>query len=128
MLNVGDGSLFAIAEEGVDLDWIKIPSHMRLSRKDYSLRGLIQTIYPDHQCHYGDAMYFMQCSILAPKNINIDEVNNAILESLSGKLHMYLSANSLIPTERKCKCYCRSFNGFIVSGGISEHFVIQRYR
>jgi hypothetical protein len=28
-------------------------------------------------------MYLMQRSILAPKNTDIDEVNNAILESLS---------------------------------------------
>jgi len=37
--------------------------------EDSSLRGLIRTIYPDHQCHSGDAMYLMQRSILAPKNI-----------------------------------------------------------
>jgi len=31
VLNVGDSNLPAIAEEeGVDPDWIKIPSHMRL--------------------------------------------------------------------------------------------------
>ncbi len=49
VLNVGDGSLRAIAEEeGVDPDWIKIPSHMRLPAEDYNLRGLIRTIYPDH--------------------------------------------------------------------------------
>jgi hypothetical protein len=42
VLNVGDGSLPAIVEEeGVDPDWIKIPSHMRLPAKDCSLRGLI---------------------------------------------------------------------------------------
>jgi hypothetical protein len=42
VLNVGDGNLPAIAEEeGVDPDWIEIPSHMRLLAKDYSLRGLI---------------------------------------------------------------------------------------
>jgi ATP-dependent DNA helicase PIF1 len=56
-------------------------------------------IYPDHQHHSRDAMYFMQCSILAPKNTDVDEVNNAILESLSEELHTYLSANSLTPTE-----------------------------
>jgi hypothetical protein len=56
---------------------------MRLPAEDYSLRGLIRTIYPDHQCHSGDAMYLMQRSILAPKNTDVDEVNNAILESLS---------------------------------------------
>jgi hypothetical protein len=49
VLNVGDGSFPAIAgEEGVDPDWIKIPSHMRLPAEDYSLRRLIRTIYPDH--------------------------------------------------------------------------------
>jgi hypothetical protein len=41
----------------------------------------------------------MQCNILAPKNTNVDEVNNAILESLSGELHTYLSANSLAKTK-----------------------------
>ncbi len=40
-------------------------------------------------------MYFMQRNIMAPKNIDIDEVNNAILESLFEELHTYLSANSL---------------------------------
>jgi hypothetical protein len=100
MLNVGDGSLPAIAEEeGVNLDWIKIPFHMRLLAEDCSLRGLIRTIYPNHQRHTGDAMYLMQRSILAPKNTNVDEVNNAILESLYEELHTYLSANSLAPTK-----------------------------
>jgi hypothetical protein len=99
VLNVGDNNLPAIAkEEGVDPDWIKIPSHMRLQAEDCSLRGLIRTIYSDHQCHSGDAMYLMQRNILAPKNTDVDEVNNAILESLSEESHMYLSANSLIPT------------------------------
>jgi hypothetical protein len=42
VLNVGNGNLVAIAEEkGVDLDWIKIPSHMRLPAQDYSFRRLI---------------------------------------------------------------------------------------
>ncbi len=42
VLNVGHGSLLAITgEKGVDPDWIKIPSHMRLPVEDCSLRGLI---------------------------------------------------------------------------------------
>jgi len=60
VLNVGDDSLPAIAgEKGVDPNWIKIPSHMKLPTENYSLRGLIRTIYPDHQCHSRDAMYLM---------------------------------------------------------------------
>jgi len=72
---------------------------MRLPTKDCSLRGLIRTIYPDHQCHSGNAMYLMQCNILARKNTNVDEINNAILESLSEELHTYLSVDSLAPTK-----------------------------
>jgi len=72
---------------------------MRLLAEDYSLRGLIRTIYPDHQRHSRDAMYLMQCNILAPKNIDVDEVNNAIFESLSKELHTYLSANFLVLTK-----------------------------
>jgi len=42
VLNVGDGSLPAIAEkEGVDPNWIKISSHMKMLAKDCSLRRLI---------------------------------------------------------------------------------------
>ncbi len=49
VLNVGNSSLTAIAEEeGVDPNWIKIPSHMRLPTKDCSLKGLIRTIHSDH--------------------------------------------------------------------------------
>ncbi len=44
-------------------------------------------------------MYLMQRSILAPKNTDVDEVNNAILESLSEESHTYLSTNSLTLTE-----------------------------
>jgi len=98
VLNVGNGSLLTITKkENVNLDWIKILSHMKLPAKDYSLRGLIQTIYPDHQRHFGDAMYLMQHSILTPKNTDVDEINNVILESLSKELHTYLSVNSLTP-------------------------------
>jgi hypothetical protein len=100
VLNVGDGILPTIVgEEGVDPNWIKIPSHMRLPAEDCSLRRLIRTIHSDHQCHSRDAMYLMQHNILAPKNTNVDEVNNAILESLSEESHTYLSANSLTLTK-----------------------------
>jgi hypothetical protein len=42
VLNVGEGCLLAIVEEeDVDLDWIKIPSHMRPQAEDCILGGLI---------------------------------------------------------------------------------------
>jgi hypothetical protein len=131
VLNVGDGSLPAIAgREGVDPNWIEIPSHMRLPIEDCSLRGLIRTVYPDHQCHSGDAMYLMQRNILAPKNTDVDEVNNAILESLSEESHTYLSANSLTPIEEGASVAARvsmdslylvEFLDTLQFGGIANH-------
>jgi ATP-dependent DNA helicase PIF1 len=41
----------------------------------------------------------MQRNILAPKNNDVDEVNNAILESLFEELHTYLSVDSLPSTK-----------------------------
>ncbi len=107
-----------------------IPSHMRLPVEDCSLRGLIRPIYLDHQCHSGDAMYLMQRNILAPKNIDVDEVNNAILESLSEELHTYLSVNSLTPTEEGASAIARvsmdslypvEFLNTLQFGGIANH-------
>ncbi len=67
--------------------------HMKLPTEDCNLRGLLRTIYLDHQRHFGDAMYLMQ------RNIDVDEVNNAIFESLFEELHTYLSADFLALTE-----------------------------
>jgi hypothetical protein len=108
VLNVGDSSLPAITkEEGVDPDWIKILSHMRLLAEDCSLRGLIRTIYSDHQRYFKNAMYLMQRNIMAPKNTDVDEVNNAILESLSQELHTYSSIDSLASIEEGASVVAR---------------------
>jgi len=72
----------------------------------------------------------MQCNILAPKNTNVDEVNNAILESLSEELHTYLSANSLTPIEEGASAatkvsmdslYLVEFLNTLQFGGIPNH-------
>jgi len=103
---------------------------MRLPAEDCSLRGLIRTIYPDHQRHYGNAMYLMQRNILAPKNTNVDEVNNAILESLSKELHTYLSTNSLTLTKEGASAVARvsmdslylvEFLNILQFSGIANH-------
>jgi len=52
-------------------------------------------------------MYLMQHNILAPKNTDVDEVNNAILESISEESHTYLNANSLAPTKEGASVVAR---------------------
>jgi hypothetical protein len=75
-------------------------------------------------------MYFMQRNILAPKNIDVDEVNNAILESLSKESHTYLSTNSLTSTEEGASVAARvsmdslypvEFLNILQFNGIANH-------
>ncbi len=71
-------------------------------------------------------MYFMQCSIMAPKNTNVDEVNNAILELLSEELHMYLNVDSLAPTKGASavvgvSLYLVEFLNTLQFSGIANH-------
>jgi len=72
----------------------------------------------------------MQHIILAPKNTNVDEVNTAILESLSEELHTYLNVNSLTPTEEGASVVARvsmdslypvEFLNTLQFGGIANH-------
>jgi hypothetical protein len=72
----------------------------------------------------------MQHNILAPKNISVDEVNNAILESLSEELHMYLSVDSLALTEEGASVatrvsmdslYLVEFLNILQVNGIANH-------
>ncbi len=75
-------------------------------------------------------MYLMQRNILASKNTNIDEVNNAILESLSKKSHTYLNVNSLTPIEEGANVatgvsmdslYLMEFLNTLQFSGIANH-------
>jgi hypothetical protein len=66
----------------------------------------------------------MQCNILAPKNTDVDEVNNAILESLSKESHMYLSANFMIPTEEGVSVAAGVSMDSLYSVEFSKHFTI----
>jgi hypothetical protein len=106
VLNVRDGSLPAITEEeGVNPDWIKILSYIasrRLQLKKITPNHLSGSPMPLWRCHVSYAS-----SILAPKNIDVDEINNAILELLFEELHTYLSADSLVLTEEGASAVIR---------------------
>ncbi len=67
---------------------------------------------------------------MAPKNIDVNEVNNAILESLFKELHTYLSANSLTSTKENTSVakrvsmdslYPVEFQNILQFSGIANH-------
>jgi hypothetical protein len=46
--------------------------------------------------NFSNPIYLKQRAILAPKNEDVDEINNAILEAMPSPTKEYLSANSIV--------------------------------
>jgi hypothetical protein len=46
--------------------------------------------------NFSNPIYLKQRAILAPKNEDVDEINDAILEAMPGPTKKYLSADSII--------------------------------
>jgi hypothetical protein len=74
----------------------------RLQLERINPNHLSESPTPFWRCHVSYATQHSR-----PQNIDVDEVNNAILELLSKELHTYLSANSLISTEEGASVVAR---------------------
>jgi ATP-dependent DNA helicase PIF1 len=58
--------------------------------------NLIEFVYPDLMNNFSNPIYLKQRAILAPKNEDVDEINDAILEAMPGPTKEYLSADSIV--------------------------------
>lgn len=66
---------------------------MRLS----SVESFIESIYPDvHVDPPSPSEYFLNWIILAPWNANVGDLNEQILNHMSGDVQQYVSANEMI--------------------------------
>ncbi|SGZ23012.1 BQ5605_C022g09575 [Microbotryum silenes-dioicae] len=107
LLGVGDGS--ANIDGG---DTITLPDHLCLPVDSRHKTGLINHVYPlsaddlTLMSTENKVAYFRDRAILAPKNADVDELNNMIIELLPGDAQTFYSADSvdeedgsLYPTE-----------------------------
>ncbi|MCO5550239.1 hypothetical protein L7F22_003722 [Adiantum nelumboides] len=100
-----------------------IPSDMVLSNQ--SMDGLISYIYSDMNRHLGDAIYFRDRAILAPRNSDVDIVNAKTLCAMSGDIVEYFSADSIIEDSmQQSFLYSVEFlNGLNLGGGFPVHYL-----
>ncbi|MCO5577367.1 hypothetical protein L7F22_031199 [Adiantum nelumboides] len=89
LMDIGNGTLTSHEDHTM-----AIPSDMVLSNQ--SMDGLISYVYSDMNRHLGDARYFRDRAILAPRNSDVDIVNAKTLCAMSGDIVEYFNADSIM--------------------------------
>ncbi|KAJ9555986.1 hypothetical protein OSB04_010600 [Centaurea solstitialis] len=98
LLQIGDGCIGVPDQENpIDAKWLEIPNKYLIPDHDNALIDLIQFIYTHESLNQPSTTTFCDSAIICPKNENVDDINNLILNSLSKEVTTYLSADSIIP-------------------------------
>ncbi|MCO5605294.1 hypothetical protein L7F22_059476 [Adiantum nelumboides] len=118
LMDVGNGTLTSHEDHTM-----AIPSDMVLSNQ--SMDGLISYVYSDMNRHLGDAIYYRDRAILAPRNSDVDIVNAKTLCAMSGDIVEYFSADSIIEDSmQQSFLYSVEFlNGLNLGGGFPIHYL-----
>ncbi|MCO5568076.1 hypothetical protein L7F22_021771 [Adiantum nelumboides] len=118
LMDVGNGTLTNHEDYTM-----AIPSDMVLLNQ--SMDGLICYVYSDMNRHLGDASYFRDCAILAPRNCEVDIVNAKTLCAMSGDIVKYFSVDSIIEdSEHQSFLYSVEFlNGLNLGGGFPVQYL-----
>ncbi|XP_074373861.1 ATP-dependent DNA helicase PIF1-like [Apium graveolens] len=96
ILLVGDGKVENFspdADTGEML--IKITYQYVVQTMQNPIKSLFEITYPDFLKNISSHSYLRSRAILTPTNIVVDDINNSILEKIPGRLHTYLSQDSI---------------------------------
>ena len=88
LLKLGEGRLPSLGKFD-DHSIIEIPSDMCHESKD----DVVDEVFDDFELNIGDKSYFRSRILLAATNEIVDEVNDELVERISGDLHTYCSIN-----------------------------------
>jgi hypothetical protein len=97
ILQIGNGTVPTLPpQHGLEEDWIRLPESLLLPADMRTKENLIEFVYSDLMNNFSNPIYLKQRAILAPKNEDVDEINDAILETMPGPTKEYLSADSIV--------------------------------
>nr|XP_027096038.1 uncharacterized protein LOC113715934 [Coffea arabica] len=100
LLSVGEGKVSAISlTEFGELNWIRMPSQFLIKNDSQSLMWLIDSVYPNLRNSYKNSTYLKERAILAPKNGDVDKLNDKMLSMLPGQSRTYMSTDTFCNTE-----------------------------
>ncbi|GJU51538.1 ATP-dependent DNA helicase PIF1-like protein [Tanacetum coccineum] len=96
ILNVGEGNIGPENDGDVE---IEIPNEMLIKTNGDPLEAMVSSLYPDIQDNIGKKEYFESKAILVPTNEEVDLINEHMLKKINGKEKIYLSSDTVCPTE-----------------------------
>ncbi len=97
ILQIGNGTVPTLPpQHDLEEDWIQLLEPLLLPVDMRTKKNLIEFVYPDLMNNFSNPIYFKQRVILAPKNEDVDEINDAILETMPGPTKEYLNAESIV--------------------------------
>ncbi|XP_071909651.1 uncharacterized protein [Coffea arabica] len=99
-IRIDDGKISAISlTEFGESNWIRMPSQFLIKNDGQSLMRLIDSVYPNLRNSYRNNTYLKERAILAPKNGDVDKLNDKMLSMLLGQSRTYMSADTFCNTE-----------------------------
>ena len=114
LLDIGNGTVNVHSEVGEDI----IQLH-----KDYlvdTMDELINKVFSNVENSYTDKYFVARCTILTPKNENVDKINEVIMTKFPGEGKTYLSADT-VGEEDSYNIYPIEFLNSITLSGMPPH-------
>ncbi|XP_074374308.1 ATP-dependent DNA helicase RRM3-like [Apium graveolens] len=95
-LLVGDGKVENFSHDADSGEMlIKIPDQYVVHTTQSPIESLFEITYPNFLKNMSSHSYLRSRAILTPTNVVVDDINNSILEKIPGRLHTYLSQDSI---------------------------------
>nr|XP_027067630.1 uncharacterized protein LOC113693269 [Coffea arabica] len=94
----GKVSAILLAEFG-ESNWIRMLSQFLIKNDSQSLMRLIDSVYPNLRNSYKNSTYLKECAILAPKNGDVDKLNDKMPSILLSQSRAYMSADTFCNTK-----------------------------
>jgi hypothetical protein len=88
LLRIGDGREQTVVK-GLFDDFVRLPDSMCVKTK--TINSLISAVFPT----FNNIQSFAARAILAPKNVDVEHINDKIIELFPGEIQIYLSADSV---------------------------------
>ncbi|KAK7376137.1 hypothetical protein VNO78_34991 [Psophocarpus tetragonolobus] len=115
LMRIGDG-----IEPTKYNDIVKIPHQLAITWEgESSIQKLIQETFSQLESHTWDATYMVQRAILTPKNDDVQQLNNMIINQFPGKEHEFLSFYEVEGDTHNL--YQQEFLHTIAPGGLPPH-------
>ncbi|XP_013665093.3 uncharacterized protein LOC106369492 [Brassica napus] len=121
ILALGDGR---INEPNSGEVLIDIPKDLLIKEANDPIRAIVSEVYGNTFKDSRDPIFFQERAILCPTNADVEVINNYMLDQLTGEEKIYLSSDSIDPTDTKSQddsIFSPEFLNSIKTSGLPNH-------